>query len=49
VTCVGLARTHQTDTGHALLAVLLPLFVCCGGGILLLIMFGGIAALSQHH
>jgi len=49
VNCVGLARAHETTTGRAVLAVLLPLIVCCGAGILLLIMFGGIAALSQHH
>jgi hypothetical protein len=49
VNCIGLARAHETTTGRAVLAVLLPLIVCCGAGILLLIMFGGIAALSQHH
>jgi hypothetical protein len=49
VNCIGLARGHETTTGRAVLAVLLPLIVCCGAGILLLIMFGGIAALSQHH
>ncbi len=49
VNCIGLARSHEISTGRAVLAVLLPLVVCCGAGILLLIMFGGIAALSQHH
>jgi hypothetical protein len=49
VNCIGLARAHETTTGRAVLAVLLPLIVCCGAGVLLLIMFGGIAALSQHH
>ena len=49
VNCIGLARAHETTTGRAVLAVLLPLIVCCGAGILLLVMFGGIAALSQHH
>jgi len=49
VNCIGLARAHETTTGRAVLAILLPLIVCCGAGILLLIMFGGIAALSQHH
>lgn len=49
VNCIGLARAHETTTGRAVLAVLLPLIVCCGAGILLLIMFGGIAALSQQH
>ena len=49
VNCIGLARAHETTTGRAVLAVLLPFIVCCGAGILLLIMFGGVAALSQHH
>ena len=49
VNCIGLARAHETTIGRAVLAVLLPLIVCCGAGVLLLIMFGGIAALSQHH
>jgi hypothetical protein len=46
--CIGLARAHETDTGRAVLAVFLPLIICCGGGILLAIIFGGIGALSQH-
>lgn len=28
--CIGLARAHETDTGRAVLAVLLPVIVCCG-------------------
>jgi hypothetical protein len=44
--CIGLARAHDTDTGRAVLAVLLPVIVCCGG-IFLLFMFGGLALL-QH-
>jgi hypothetical protein len=44
--CIGLARAHDTDTGRAVVAVLLPLIVCCGG-IFLLFMFGGLALL-QH-
>ena len=36
--CIGLARAHETDTGRAVLAVFLPLIVCCGGGILLAIL-----------
>ncbi len=34
--CIGIARTHEIDTGRATLAVLLPVIVCCGGGLLLL-------------
>jgi hypothetical protein len=44
--CIGLARAHETDTGRAVLAVLLPVIVCCGG-IFLVFMFGGLALL-QH-
>jgi hypothetical protein len=47
---IGLARAHETETGRAVLAVLLPLIVCCGGGLLALMMFGAIGAwsASQH-
>src|SRR6266567_2360728 len=38
VNCIGLARAHETSTGRAVLAVLLPLVVCCGGGILIAVM-----------
>jgi hypothetical protein len=47
VNCIGLARAHETSTGRAVLAVLLPLIVCCGGAILIAIMFGAWSA-SQH-
>ena len=33
VNCIGLARAHETTTGRAVLAVLLPLIVCCDGAI----------------
>lgn len=46
--CIGLARAHETDTGRAVLAVFLPLVVCCGGGLLLGIMFGVLGALGHH-
>jgi hypothetical protein len=48
--CIGLARAHETDTGRAVLAVLLPLIVCCGGGLLIAMMFGALGAWSatQH-
>jgi hypothetical protein len=42
---IGLARAHQTETGKAALAVLLPLIVCCGG-LMLLAILGGFSALS---
>ena len=48
--CIGLARAHDTDTGRAVLAVILPLIVCCGGIMLAVFMVGGLAAWSssQH-
>jgi hypothetical protein len=48
--CIGLARAHETDTGRAVLAVFLPLIVCCGAVLLIVFMFGGLAAwsTSQH-
>jgi len=48
--CVGLARAHETDTGRAVIAVFLPLVVCCGGFLLILVMFGALGAwsASQH-
>jgi hypothetical protein len=46
--CIGVARAHGIDTGRATLAVLLPVIVCCGGGVLLLFVFGGFA-LFQHN
>ena len=45
--CIGLARAHETDTGRAVLAVFLPIIVCCGGGFLCLIFFGGLGILSH--
>jgi hypothetical protein len=50
VNCIGLARAHETSTGRAVLAVFLPLVVCCGVGILLAMMFGALGAWSgsQH-
>lgn len=48
VNCIGLARAHEIETGRAVLAILLPLIVCCGGGFLLAVLAGGIGVLSQH-
>ena len=42
---IGLARSHEIDTGKAVLAVLLPMIVCCGVAILFGIL-GGFGALS---
>jgi len=46
--CIGLARGHETDTGRAVLAVVLPLIVCCGG-ITALVIFGFGALGYPHH
>lgn len=35
---IGIARAHETTTGRALFAVLLPFFLCCGGGVLLAVL-----------
>jgi hypothetical protein len=48
VNCIGLARAHETDMGRAVLAILLPLIVCCGLGLVLVSMLGGLAALGHH-
>ncbi len=47
--CIGLARAHETDTGRAVLAVFLPLIVCCGGVLLIAFMFGAMGAWSGSH
>ena len=52
--CIGLSRVHQITTGKALLAILLPLIVCCCGMALLVgAFFGSLGAfaefLKQHH
>jgi hypothetical protein len=48
--CIGLARAHETDTGRAVLAVFLPLIVCCGGVFVILFMFGALGAMiGSHH
>jgi hypothetical protein len=43
--CIGLAKAHETDVGRAVLAVFLPLIVCCGFGIILAML---IPVLVQH-
>jgi Uncharacterized protein conserved in archaea len=45
--CVGLTHAHETDTGRVVIAVLLPLIVCCGG--FLLLMFGALGVWSASH
>ena len=49
VQCIGLTRAHQTTTGRALLAILLPIIVCCGGGFVLAVMGGILGGFAGHH
>jgi len=47
--CIGLARAHETDTWRALVAILLPLVVCCGGlGLILFAVFASAAGSHWH-
>ena len=46
--CVGLAQTHETDTWRAVVAVLSPIVICCGGGLALVILMGGLAAAGAN-
>ena len=48
VNCIGLARAHETDTWRALVAILLPVVVCCGGfAFLFVVIIGGAAGLAE--
>jgi len=47
--CIGLTRAHQTTTGRALLAILLPIIVCCGGVFVLAVMGGIFGSMSGQH
>ena len=48
VNSIGLARAHETDTGRAVLAILLPVVGCCGLVFVLIFMVGGLAGLGHH-
>jgi hypothetical protein len=39
--CLGIARAHETDTGKAVMAVLIPMLVCCGAFVLCMLIIGG--------
>ena len=45
--CIGLSRAHQTTTGKALMAIFLPLLVCCVLCIVLAMVLGGFGAFSD--
>lgn len=47
--CIGLSRAHEIDIGRAIMAVFLPLIVCCGGAFLLATIFGlSLLSLAQQ-
>jgi hypothetical protein len=47
--CIGLARAHETDTWRALVAILLPMILCCGAIVFLVFAFiGAIAGTNWH-
>ncbi len=48
VSCIGLARAHDTSVGKAIFAILLPGIICCGT-IFILIVFFGVGAAMLHH
>lgn len=48
--CIGINRAHETTTGKALMAIFLPLIVCCGLIVLLVVLLGGFGAfMSRQH
>jgi hypothetical protein len=47
--CIGLSRAHPTTTGKALLAIFLPLIVCCSVCVILVIVLGGFGAFLNKH
>jgi hypothetical protein len=47
--CIGLAKAHETTTAKAVLAVFLPVVICCGAGLVFGIMFGTLGALMGNH
>ncbi len=44
--CIGLSKTHEIGGGRAVLAVLLPAIVCCGGAVALGILIPVLAAVA---
>jgi hypothetical protein len=49
ISSIGLARAHETDTWRAVVAVLLPMVVCCGGAIFLIVAIVGGAMAGNWH
>ena len=49
--CIGLSKTHEISVGKAVLAVLLPTIVCCGGFFLVFVAIfsTAMAAAGANH
>lgn len=48
--CIGISRSHETDIGRAVMGVILPVVICCGGIVVICLMLGvGAGALMQHN
>jgi hypothetical protein len=48
--CIGLSKTHEIGIGRAVLAVLLPAIICCGGTILIFgFIFAAAGVNAGHH
>jgi hypothetical protein len=46
--CIGLAKAHETDTWRAVVAVLLPIIVCCAGFFAIFVSAIAFAANASH-
>jgi hypothetical protein len=46
--CIGLAKAHETETWRAVVAVLLPMVVCCAGLVAIFATIIGFAASASH-
>ncbi len=46
VLCIGIAKTHEIGTGRAVIAVLLPMLLCCGTIFIVAVAFGATAAIA---
>ena len=48
--CIGLSRAHPTTTGKALMAIFLPMIVCCGLIVVFVVVLGGFGGfLNRQH
>jgi len=46
--CVGISRAHETDIGRAVLAVFMPLIICCGFAFVGSLMLSGLIHNLNH-